>query len=79
MLRDRPLANEKHQCWSIKKILDLKSSARITEGTGFLPIRGLSRKGSLAGLPMGKKINILCVLHVGGKKILLLIRYRNYE
>jgi len=35
MLRDMPLANEKHQCWSIKKILDLKSSASITESIGF--------------------------------------------
>jgi hypothetical protein len=55
MLRDRPLANKKHQCWSIKKILDLKSCARITECTGFFAHRRI---------PMGKKINILCVLRV---------------
>jgi len=47
------MANEKHHCWNIKKILDLESSAMTTEGTGFFTHRRL---------PMDKKSEILCVL-----------------
>jgi hypothetical protein len=56
-------ANEKHQCYGIKKILVLLSSNSITEGRGFLPIAACPAIAlATADLPMGKKKNNLCVL-----------------